>query len=485
MKQSKRAVASAFGWKFFERLSVQGTNFLVTLVLARLLTPDEYGLISLILVFTSLAGVFVQGGFNTALIQKKDTSDDDYTSVLVFSIVVAAILYLMLFLLAEPLSGFYRMPLLCPVLRVTSVILFTGAVNSVQVAKATRELQFRTLYKGSIYPMIFAAIAGIVLAYRGFGVWALVIQQIVSQSGACIVIYLQTKWRPKGKLSRKSFKELIPFGSKILASNFLVQIFLNLRSMIIGRVYTSEALGYFNRGRQFPQAAMESINGTIQSVLLPVYAREQDNRDTILKMVRTSIQLTSFIIFPLLTGLACVAEPLVRLLLSDKWLPCVPFLQLFAFSYICQPAQLSTAQAYKAIGDSTTPLYLEIIRKAAEIGTLLISIPLGTVEIAASSVAAGIIALVVTFYPNIKKLNYSMKAQLADILPSLLLSAVMAISIFAAGNNVENIFIKLIVEIFVGIVSYLGFAALFKVKALHHIICLAKGISNMGEDNTL
>lgn len=476
MKQSKKLVIAALGWKFFERLSFQGSNFIVTLVLARLLTPDEYGIVSLILVFTSLAAVFVQGGFNTALIQKKDVDDDDYISVLLFSLGVAIVLYILLFFLAEPLSMFYKSPQLCPTLRVTSVILFTGAINSVQVANVTKDLHFKVLYKSSLYPMIIAAIIGIALAYHGFGVWALVIQQIVSQVGSCIVMYLITKWWPIGKFSKKSIQSLIPFGSKILASNFLIQVFMNLRSMIIGRVYTSEALGYFNRGRQFPQAAMESINGTIQSVLLPIYSKEQEKKDTVLKMVRTSIQLTSFIVFPLLTGLACVAEPLVKLLLTDKWLPCVPYLQLFVFSYFCQPAQLATAQAYKALGDSTTPLYLEVVRKVAEIGLLIISMRMGIVEIAASSVVAGIIALTVTLYPNVKKFNYSIGEQLSDLIPSLLLSASMAGIILYIGSFIDLVFLKLLVEVILGIVSYIGLAFIFKVRILYNILHLFKGI---------
>lgn len=470
MNQSKGKVVSAFSWKFFERLSVQGASFLVTLILARLLTPDDYGVIALITVFISLANTFVQGGFNTALIQKKNATQEDFFSVTVFTLFVAILLYIILFVSAPGLARFYAMPEITSIVRVMALLLIPAAINSVQVAYVTKDLRFKVLSASSLISTGLAAIIGISMAYCGSGAWALVAQQISIQLFSCISILFLTKWSPKGKFSAKSIRELIPYGSRILCANLLVTLFLNLRSMIIGRLYSSEALGFFNRGKQFPQAVMESINGTIQSVLLPVYANEQDHRQKMLKMVRLSIQVSSYIIFPMMIGLACVAPALVELLLTEKWLPCVPFLQLFAFSYMCQPAQLSTAQAYRAIGDSKTTLHLEFVRKIAEIVLLVISLRHGTVAIAFSSVVAGVVALTMAFAPNVRILHYTISEQLADLLPSLTMSVVMGVIVLWIGRVNLSVWLQLLLQIFGGVAVYFLLSLIFKPKAFTFLL---------------
>ena len=474
MNQNKEKVVSAFSWKFIERLSVQGASFIVTLLLARLLTPEDYGMVALITVFVSLANTFVQGGFNTALIQKKDATGNDFFSVMLFSLGVAGVLYFILFLTAPGLETFYGMPSFAKIIRVMALMLIPAAINSVQVAFVTKDLRFKVLSASSLISTVAAAMIGVAMAYRGFGPWALVAQQLSTQIFSCISIFLLTHWWPKGKFSMTSIKELIPFGSRILGSNLLVTLFLNLRSVIIGRMYSSEDLGFFNRGKQFPQAIMESINGTIQSVLLPVYANEQDDRHKILKMVRMSIQISSYLIFPMMIGLACVATPLVEILLTEKWLPCVPFLQMFAFSYMCQPAQLSTAQAYKAIGDSVTPLRLEFARKATEIIFLVISLRHGTVAIALSSVLAGVTALVMAFVPNIKILQYSIKEQIADLLPALLMSCAMAVAVLMVGRLALPNFVLITIQVIVGVLVYLCLSVVIRPDAFIFLMKMLK-----------
>lgn len=474
MNQSKEKVVSAFSWKFVERLSVQGASFLVTLILARLLTPGDYGVIALITVFISLANTFVQGGFNTALIQKKDATQEDFFSVTVFTLLVAIILYVVLFILAPWLAKFYAMPEITNIVRVMSLLLIPAAINSVQVAYVTKDLRFRILSTSSLISTGLAAIIGISMAYCGFGAWALVAQQVSVQLLSCITILIMTKWSPKGRFSAQSIKELIPYGSRILCGNLLVTLFLNLRSMIIGRLYSSEALGFFNRGKQFPQAVMESINGTIQSVLLPVYANEQDHREKMLKMVRLSIQVSSYLIFPMMIGLACVAPALVELLLTDNWLPCVPFLQLFALSYMCQPAQLSTAQAYRATGDSKTTLHLEFARKVAEIVLLVISLRYGTIAIALSSVAAGVVALAMAFVPNVRILHYTIREQLADLVPALIMSLAMGGSVLWIGQIDSSAWLRLVLQVMSGVLVYFLISLIFKPKAFTFILDILK-----------
>ena len=289
-----------------------------------------------------------------------------------------------------------------------------------------------------------------------------------------MILLAATRWCPKGRFSGESVRRLIPFSSRVLGQNLLVQIFMNLRSLIIGRMYTSADLGYFNRGKSFPQAIMESVNGTVQTVLLPLYSREQEDPNRVLNMVRTTIRVTSFLIFPVVIGMACVAEPMVRLLLTEKWLPCVPFLQIFAIGYIFHPTQTSSAQAYKALGDSRTPLRIEIIRKLTELTLLLISMRFGVLAIALSTLVNGFVGMCVTFVPNVRRLGYRLGEQLADILPALAASAVMGAAVLLAGRLIGRIWLQLAVQVLVGAAVYVLLAWLTHMQAYEMIVRMVR-----------
>lgn len=473
----EKKVTAAFGWKFIERLSVQGTNFLVTLLLARLLTPSDYGVVSIVTIFIALATTFVQGGLNTALIQRKEVSGDDYVTILGFSESVAAILYIVIFFSAPFIGRCYHAQELSGLLRVTAIVLFPGAFNSVQVAYVTRDLRFRVLTVSSFISAIIAAIVGIGMAIAGFGAWALVAQQLVNQVSTCLVTYLILRWIPKGRFSLVSLKQLLPFGAKVFATNFIVALFLDIRSLLIGQIYSSEALGFFNRGKQFPQAIMESINGTIQTVLLPVYSQKQDSVNSVTDMVSKTVRMTSLILFPMMVGLASVAEPLVSLLLTDKWLECVPFLQIFAIGYLFQAIQLAIIQAFKAIGDSGTPLKLEIIKKIVEVILLLVTIKRGVLLFASSILLCSVISHVLNSVSARRILRYSIKRQIADIIPATIFSTVMAISVRMAIRVVNGELLRLAVGIGIGVAVYLLLCTVFcipEMKLMKNMIMKSK-----------
>lgn len=474
MSQPKRKIVSAFGWKFAERVSVQGANFILTLILARMLTADDYGLIALIVVFTSIATTFVQGGFNTALIQKKDPSGDDYVSILLFSLAVALLLYGILYLAAPAVAAFYRIDVLSRVLRVMALLLLPAAVSSVQVAYVTRDLRFRELGVCNFISVVASAGIGIGMARLGFGAWSLVAQQLSLHVVLSLALLAATRWIPRGRFSFASIHALIPFGSRILAQNLMVQIFLNIRSLIIGRVYTTADLGYFNRGKSFPQTIMESINGTIQTVLLPWYSKEQDNKERVVSMLRRTIRISGFLIFPFVIGLACIAHPLVRLLLTDKWLPCVPFLQIFAVGYLFNPIQTSSAQALKALGDSRTPLRIEIIRKVTEFALLILSMRYGVLAIALSTLVNGFVGTCVTFMPNSRLLGYGLGQQLSDLLPPVFLSLGMGALVLLIIRTVSGTALQLILSVLCGGVAYVLGAKLLRLKAMEEVLSTIK-----------
>lgn len=451
---SKRTVLSSLVWKFLERGSAQLVAFVVSLVLARILGPSDYGIVSLVLVFTSISLVFVQGGFNTALVQRKNLVELDYSSALIVSTAMAAALYTLLFLAAPAIASFYGDPIVMQVLRVLALILLPGAYNSIQIAYATRNFMFRKLFLANLISGVASGSLGIALAFAGAGIWALVVQQFGNQVLVCAVLVGILRWRPKVGFSLASVRELFCFGGNVLAGNLLVQLFLNLRSLIVGKLYDTATLGLFNRGRQFSTAVMDAVTGSMQEVMLPTFSKAQESPAEVLSMVRTSVRSSCFIIFPLMFGLAATAHPLVTILLGGDWIGCVPFLQLFALSYCFQPIQIVSAQAMRGLGDSGTTLRLEVVRKLAELAFLIASIPFGAVALAASSVAAGAFSCAVALRPNARVLGYRVGDQLSDLAHPLIGSilmfgCVMAVRLIGMGDAAT-----LLLQIAAGVLSY-------------------------------
>jgi O-antigen/teichoic acid export membrane protein len=467
---TKKEVISSLFWKLMERGGSQGISFVVSIVLARILLPEEYGLIALIMIFISLANVFVQGGFNSALIQKKDADDIDFSTVFYISLFIAGLLYIVLFFSAPSIARFYEQLQLIAVIRVLSITLFFGTVNSIQIAVISRNMQFKKLFYSSFGAIIASGIVGIIMAYKGFGVWALVAQQIINQLFSTLIMWFTVKWRPKLLFSFKRLQGLLSFGWKILVSNLINTLFLNLRSLIIGKIYSADMLGYFNRGKQFPLIIITNVNGSIQSVMLPAYSSEQGNRKRVKDMVRRSITTSSFIVFPIMVGLAIVSKPLVTLVLTDKWLPCVPFLQIFCATYMLMPIHTANLQAIKALGYSGKILKIELIKKILELTVLIISLNYGIYAIAVGGLIASLISLVINSYPNIELLNYSYKEQLKDVTPSLMISIVMGIVVYSIEFIGVSVGLTLLIQIFVGIISYFGLALFFKLESFSYLI---------------
>ncbi len=472
---NREKIFSSLIWKLLERAGIQSVGFIVSLILARLLSPSDYGLITLIIVFINLANVFIQGGFNTSLIQKKDTDNLDYSSVFIFSLFTSFILYLVLFFSAPYIAIFYNELKLIMVIRVLSLILITGAVNSIQVAFVSRTMEFKKLFMSSIGSILISATIGIGMALNGYGVWALVFQQISNQICTVIIMWFTIPWRPKLLFSFKRLKNLLGYGWKILLSNLTNTLFLNLRSLLIGKIYTPEMLGYFNRGRQFPEIIMTNVNGSIQSVMLVAYSNEQDNTLKIKSMVRRSMTVSSFIIFPMMFGLAVVAEPLVRLLLTDKWILAIPYIQICAFTYMLMPIHTANLQAIKAMGHSDIILKLEIIRKILELSILVFSLKYGIFAIAIGEVITTVISLGINLYPNKRFINYGVLEQLKDIFPSFISSLIMAAIVLSINFIRMNLLIGFLIQIIVGVVIYVLLAYLFNRVTVNYLKDLMLG----------
>lgn len=469
MQTSKSRIFVSLFWKLLERGGTQGIQFIVQIVLARLLLPEMYGTVALVTVFITLAQVFVQSGLGTALIQKKEADNVDFSSVFYLSLGLAGVLYALLFIFAPFISRFYHDTKLIPVLRVLGIILFFGAVNGIQNAWVSRHMMFKELFKRSIGALLISGIAGIVAAYAGLGIWALVIQQLTNQASITVIMWFTVKWRPIRAFSLDKVKALFSFGWKLLLSSLLDQLYRDLRTLVIGRIYSSSTLGFYNKGEQFPKIIVSNINGSIQAVMLPALSAHQDDRQRVKAMMRRAIKTSSFIMFPMMIGMAVVAEPMVRLLLTDKWLPAVPFLQVFCFTYMLWPIHTANLQAINALGRSDIFLKLEVIKKVVGLIILVVSVPMGVYAIALGGVVSGISSSFINAWPNKKLLNYSYAEQLKDIAPALGLSLLMGAIVYLVGTFPTADWQKLMVQVPVGAVAYIIASKIAKVESMHYL----------------
>ena len=479
---NKSKILSSLLWKLLEQSGTQGIQLIVQIVLARLLLPEEYGIIAIVTVFITLANVFVQSGFNTALIQKKDADELDFSSVLYLSSGVAALLYVIIYLLAPLIANYYTQPLLAPVLRVLSLTLFIGAFNSIQNAFIARNMLFKRLFISSLGAVIVSGIVGIAAAYNGWGVWALVAQQLINQLTIAIILWFTVKWRPHILFSFKRVKELFSYGSKLLLSGVIDTLYRDLRTLIIGRMYNPAMLGFYNRGQQFPQIIVSNINGSIQSVMLPALSVHQDNRRRVKEMMRRAIVTSSFLIFPMMVGMAVVAESLIKVLLTEKWLPAAPFLRIFCFSFALWPIHTANLQAINAMGRSDIFLKLEIIKKIIGLVILVISLPFGVYALALGQVFSGIISSFINAYPNKHLLDYSYKEQWLDIMSSLLLSIIMGGAVYVFNFLNITAWNKLVLQILTGIIIYFGLAFIFKIESFSYLLTTVKHLIGSRKD---
>lgn len=460
-----------FLWKFLERASHQLVSFFVQIILARLLLPADFGIIALLMVFINLAQVFVQNGFNTALIQAKNPDDRDFSSVFYLSLGVAGILYIVLFISAPAISAFYKMPDLTRVLRVLSLILFFGAVNSIQNAVVSREFKFKQLFYSSLGAILISGTIGVYLAYAGYGTWALVWQQLSNSLFLCLIMWITVKWRPKLLFSLDRLSKLFSFGWKLLVSALLDTGYREMQSLVIGKMFSASDLGFYNRGRMFPQVVVGNIDGSIQSIMLPALSQVQDDPRRIKEMMRRAITMSAFIIAPLMAGMIATAEPIVRIVLTDKWLPSVPFMQICCISFIFYPIHTANLTAINAVGRSDIFLKLEIYKKLLGMAVLVVTIILfrSVIAIAWSAVLSGIISTFINAYPNKRLICYTYSEQMKDLMPSFLISAVMGVCVYFLGFWNAPPYVLLPMQIFFGFGLYVLLAKVIKIESMTYI----------------
>lgn len=471
---SSTNVITNFFWRFLERCGAQGVTFIVSIVLARLLDPTVYGTVALVTIFTTIMQVFVDSGMGNALIQKKDADDLDFSSVFYFNMAMCSALYLIMFFAAPLIASFYRMPELTAIVRVLSLVVVISGVKNVQQAYVSRHLMFKRFFFSTLGGTIGAAVIGIAMAYLGFGVWALVAQMLFNAAVDTTILWITVKWRPKKMFSFQRLKSLFSYGWKLLVSSLIDTVYNDLRQLIIGKKYSSGDLAYYNQGKKFPQLIVTNINTSIDSVLLPTMSKAQDDMAAVRSMTRRAIKTSTFLMMPAMIGLAVCAEPLVRLILTEKWLPCVLFLRIFCITYAFYPIHTANLNAIKAMGRSDLFLKLEIIKKTVGIIAILITMWISVQAMAYSFLVTTILNQIINSWPNKKLLNYSYLEQIKDMMPQILLSLGMGAAIYAVSFLHLSASLTLLIQIPLGVLVYWSGSKIFHVESYTYIIEMVK-----------
>ena len=454
-KQTTTKVLNGLFWKLMENGGAQGVQFLVSIILARLLSPEEYGVVGVILIFVTIANVLVQNGFSTALIQKRKVDDTDFSSVFFFSMAVSAVIYLVLYLSAPGIAYFYNNQEMTALVRVLAVVLFPGGVISIQNAYVSRNMEFKGLFISSFVASMISGAISIFLACRGLGVWALVWQQIAYYFFYMLILFMSISWKPRLLFSILRIKTMFAFGWKLLCASLLDTVYNNIYGLVIGRIYNESMLGNYNRGEQFPKLIVSNLGAAIQSVMLPVLSASQDEPERVKSMLRRAITVSSYLVLPMMAGLIAVARPMVLLLLGEKWLACVPFLQIMCVAYSFWPIHIANLQALNAMGRSDIFLKLEIVKKMVGLAVLAVGIRYNPLVLVALKAAADFLCTFINAWPNKRLLNYSIIEQWKDIIPSVAVSILMAAAVMAAGRYVPGGWLGLGMQILFGAVVYM------------------------------
>lgn len=460
MEINNKTVFKNLIWRFAERIGAQGVALVVSIILARILEPEVYGQIALISVFQVILEVFVDSGLGSALIQKKNADEDDFTSVFCFNIILSVILYGGFYAFTPIIANFYNDASLIKMMRVAGITILIAGVKNIQLAYVSRTMQFKKFFISTLGGTVTSGIIGIALAYKGYGAWALVVQNVSNAAIDTCILWITVKWRPNGKLYLAKLRELISYGWKLLVSALIDNVYNNLRSLVIGKIYSAEDLAYYNKGMSWPNLVVTNINTSIDSVLLPAMALEQEDKKRIKQMVKRSIGVSTYVMAPMMLGLFSIAPVLVSFLLTDKWLPIVPYMRIFCITYLFYSVHTANLNAIKAMGRSDLFLKLEILKKIVGFVLLIVTMWFGPMIMAYSLLIECVLCQIINAWPNKKLLDYAYLEQLKDILPNLVIALIMSIIVSAMEWLNFSVVITLLVQVVLGVIIYTVLSAL-------------------------
>ncbi|WP_444320451.1 lipopolysaccharide biosynthesis protein [Megasphaera sp.] len=469
-------VVTNFIWKFAERCGAQFISFVVSIILARILMPSDYGVIALCMVFIYILQVFADSGLGTALIQKKSPDNLDYSTVFFTNIFISLVLYFWMWIGAPYIADFYAMPELVSLVRVLSLILISNGLRNVQQAYVSKHMIFKRFFYSTLGASISSTIVGIGLAYHGFGIWSLVAQQLFNGYVGTLILWLTVPWRPSFTFSFIRLKKLFAFGWKLLVSALISTGYDQLWQLIIGKVYSPSDLAYFNQGQKFPQVIVTNINASIDSILLPTMSSEQEHRDRVRDMTRRAIKTSIFIMAPLMIILAACSDNIVTLVLTEKWLPCVPFLCIFCINYMFWPVHTANLNAINALGRSDIFLKLEIIKNVIGISIVLYTMQYSVMAMAYGTLVSGVCSQIINAWPNKKLLHYGYFQQVRDFIPSIFLAAAAGCVAYIIGFLALPLVGLLILQGVTGLMIYFILAYIIKIDACLYLVNMARRI---------
>lgn len=471
----QKKIKNGLIWVFLERIGSKAIQFILQLLLARILVPEDYGLCALLLVFINIATILINSGFPTALIQKADSKSIDYSSVFYFSLTISIIVYILLFVYAPFIASLFGDSRISFLLRILSISLITGSYNSVQIAFLSKQLLFKKQFKANLIGIIISAILSIILAYIGLGIWSLIIQYLSYQIASTIILCFLTKWHPTFEFSFTSLINLFNFGWKCMARSSLATIITSIYTATIGKFFTKYQLGIYDTGNKIPSTISDTVNSALNTVLFSAFSSIQNDKNRLKLYVKKANQLSCFLIFPLMLGIASMANSIVYLILTDKWAEAIPYLQMACIMYAFYPLHIANISAISAQGYSNITLRNELYKKGIEIVALLVCIKFDLFWIAMGRVIASLIAIPINMYPNKQYLNYSIKEQLMDIKPTFFISTITSISTYVLYLIIDIDHIPiLVIQIVFFLMVYTFLTYLFNRKLLVNLISILK-----------
>lgn len=469
-QQTKKGVI----WSAVQRFSMQGTQFLITIILANFLSPADYGTVGMLSIFIAISSVIIDGGFISALTRKIDRTHADICTVFYFNISISIISYCILFLIAPLVGQFYNMPELCPVLRVIGLSLIISSFSAVQATLLTIKLDFKTQTTITIISLVSSAIIAIILAYKGFSYWALVAQAIVSSIINTTLYWYYSSWRPSFIFSKKSFNDMFGFGSKLLIQALIDNTYKNIYPLVIGKVFSASALGNYSRAESYANFPSVSLTGIMQRVTYPVLCKIQDDDKELANAYRKFLKLSAFIIFPLMAGLSSLSYPFIVLLIGENWAECVPMLQLLCFALMWYPVHAINLNLLLVKGRSDLSLKLEVIKKIMGIGILCIAVPFGIMALCWSCIFSSILSLFINTYYTGKLIHLGFIRQIKDLSPTLIISIIMWGIIMFTNTYITSPLAQIVSSIPIGVVVYLALSFFFNKNELQTALSIIR-----------
>lgn len=461
-------------WNTVERFSLQGVQFIIGIIMARILSPTDFGMIGMLTIFLTVSQSLIDSGFSNALIQKRNRNEIDFSTIFYFNIFIGIIVYVILFLTAPYIAEFYKMPLLTDVTRVIAISLVISSFSAIHKTKLVIKVDFKTQTKASFLSSVISGFIGCYLAYSGFGVWALVYQTLINALVGTFLLYHFLKWKPLIVFSKQSFSNLFAFGSRLLVANLLNTVYRNLYTLVIGKKFSATELGYYTRADQLAQFIPNTFSNILLKVAFPILIPIQDDNLRLIRIYRKYIRMSVFLTFPLMMGGVALAKPLILTLLTEKWIDTVLLLQLLCIDCMFDPISSINLNLLYVKGRSDLVLRLEIIKKTIAVIILFLSLPWGLVGICCGRIIYSLIAVFINICYTDKLVHISFFMQVRDILPSLLLAISMSLVVYLCISIISYSVLKLILGIILGGVYYIVLAYLFKMKSFQDLIEVIK-----------